>query len=86
MNAKKPNALVKVPEVDPLLEKPIPHAYALIPHPTNEQLFYAVHLENVAAERLDHLELSARPSQAAFGLQRIELAMQIRHHRKGWRK
>lgn len=72
------------PDVDPLLQKPIPHAYALVPHPEKAGLFYAVHLENVCAERLDHLEFSARPTPATFGMLRIEAAMQRRHFEKKW--
>ena len=70
--------------LDPLLERPIPHAYALVPHPTKEGLFYAVHLENVVAERLDHLELSGRPSAGPFGLNRITQAMETRHRARRW--
>lgn len=71
--------------VDPLLEKPVPHAYALIPHPEKEGLFYAVHLSNVYAEGLEHLEGSGRPSAAVFGMIRITQAMQLRHRAKKWR-
>ena len=70
--------------LDPLLERPIPHAYALVPHPTKEGLYYAVHLRNVVAEGLDHLELSGRPSAGPFGLNRITQAMEMRHRTHGW--
>ena len=78
--AEKPPRAV----VDPLLELPIPHAYALIPHPDKPGLFYAVHLEGVFAEKLSHLEPSDRPSQAVFGLLRISQAMENRHRTKKW--
>lgn len=71
-------------EVDPLLRKPIPHAYALVPHPEKPGMFYSVHLENVQAERLEHLELNSRPSAAPMGMLRIEGAMQRRHFEKKW--
>lgn len=84
MNAKKNAAPAEVPAVHPLLTKPIPHAYALIPHPERPGLFYAVHLEQVTAERLEHLELNGRESQAPMGMLRIEGAMQRRHFEKKW--
>jgi hypothetical protein len=82
--AKKKADTETLPEVDPLLKRPIPHAYALVPHPTRQGLYYTVHLEGVVAERLEHLEFSKRAEAAPYGMQRIEAAMQRRHHHKKW--
>ncbi len=71
-------------EVDPLLRVPIPHAYALVPHPDKPGLFYAVHLEGVSAERLTHVEPSARPSHGPYQLQRIYREMETRHRARKW--
>ena len=71
-------------ELDPLLERPIPHAYALVPHPDKPGLFYAVHLMNVSAERLEHVEPSGRPSNGPFQLQRLYQQMELRHRARKW--
>ncbi len=71
-------------EVDPLLERPIPHAYALVPHPDKPGLFYAVHLVNVTAERLEHVEPSGRPSHGPYQLQRLYREMEARHRTRKW--
>ena len=71
-------------EIDPLLRKPIPHAYALVPHPDKPGMYYSVHLEGVTAERLEHLELNSKASAAPMGMLRIEAAMQRRHFEKKW--
>lgn len=70
----------------PLLKLTIPHAYALIPQPGRPGRFYAVHLANVTADQLDHLEPSGRSEAATFGMQRIERAMDRRHREKLWAK
>lgn len=72
------------PKRSPLLRGIIPHAYALIPHPGRPGRFYAVHLGNVTADTLTHLEPSDRSEAATFGMQRIERAMQKRHKEKLW--
>ncbi len=74
------------PAVDVLLKRPIPHAYALIPQPGRPGRFYAVHLLNVTADGLEHLEPSGRSEAATFGMQRIERAMDKRHKEKQWAK
>lgn len=70
----------------PLLSKPVPHAYALIPCESRPGLFYAVHLSKVQAEQLEHLEPNARPLAAPFGMLRIGAAMEKRHLQKLWSK
>lgn len=72
------------PELHPLLEEPVPHAYALIPAKGRPGLFYAVHLTQVQARGLEHLEPNSRCLSAPFGLIRIEHAMQKRHQEKKW--
>jgi hypothetical protein len=69
-----------------LLRLPIPHAYALIPVPERPGRFYAVHLTNVTAMGLEHLEPSGRSEAAAYGLGRIGKDMEKRHKEKGWAK
>ncbi len=69
---------------NPLLSKPVPHAYALVPDPERRGKFFAVHLSNVVAEGLEHLELSGRSETAPYGMKRIEAAMEKRHRLKGW--
>jgi hypothetical protein len=81
---KKPEAPPSVAEVDPLLRRPIPHAYALVPHPERPGLYYSVHLTNVTAEAVEHLDLNGRPSLAPMGMVRIGGAMQRRHFEKKW--
>lgn len=80
----KPRPEVPRIQVDPLLERPIPHAYALVEHPDKPGLFYAVHLVNVTAEKLEHVEPSGRPSHGPFQLQRIYQAMETRHRARKW--
>ncbi len=75
---------VEAKQPHPLLRKPVPHAYALIPAEGRPGLFYAVHLSNVQAEQLDHLEPNSRCLSAPFGLIRIHAAMERRHHEKKW--
>lgn len=84
--AQKPQAAVHQDRVaaHPLLEVPVPHAYALVPAKGRPGLFYAVHLTNVQAEKLEHLEPNSRCLSAPFGLIRIEAAMQKRHAEKKW--
>ncbi len=85
--AVHPDGLVKPGvkrQLHPLLQKPIPHAYALVPCPSRPGLYYAVHLAHVQAEQLDHLEPNSRPLQAPFGLIRISAAMEKRHQQKLW--
>lgn len=72
------------PPTDPLLAAPIPHAYALVPHERIPGLFYAVHLINVSAERLEHVEPSGRASHGPFQLQRIQQHMETRHRARKW--
>lgn len=84
---KKTEKTEKTPEkaeTHPLLRRPIPHAYALVPVEGKPGLFYAVHLENVVAERLDHLEANGRPAMAPHGMIRIHGAMETRHRQKKW--
>ena len=76
----------KRPQLHPLLSKPVPHAYALIPCEGRPGLFYAVHLSRVQAEKLDHLEPNSRPLAATFGMLRIAAAMEKRHQQKLWSK
>lgn len=80
---KKPeeNALLNA---DPLLSKPVPHAYALVPDPVRRGRFFAVHLTNVVAGGLEHLEVNGRSETAPYGLQRMGAAMEKRHRLKGW--
>lgn len=78
------DGVVKPKEPHPLLARPVPHAYALIPAEGRPGLFYAVHLSNVQAEKLDHLEPNSRCLSAPFGLIRIHAAMEKRHHEKKW--
>lgn len=68
----------------PLLSKPVPHAYALIPAEGRPGLFYAVHLTGVQAAGLEHLEPNSRCLSAPFGLIRIHAAMDRRHAEKKW--
>lgn len=68
----------------PLLAKPVPHAYALIPAEGRPGLFYAVHLTDVVAAGLEHLEPNSRCLSAPFGLIRIHSAMERRHTQKKW--
>lgn len=68
----------------PLLSKPVPHAYALIPAEGRPGLFYAVHLTGVQAAALEHLEPNSRCLSAPFGLIRIHSAMERRHTQKKW--
>lgn len=74
------------PAVHPLLARPIPHAYALVPVAGKPGLYYAVHLEGVVAEKLEHLEPSGRPAHAPYGMMRISGAMEKRHLQKKWGK
>ncbi len=74
----------RVSEPHPLLKKPVPHAYALIPAEGRPGLFYAVHLQGVQAEKLAHLEPNSRCLSAPFGLIRIHAAMEKRHAEKKW--
>lgn len=69
---------------NPLLSKPIPHAYALVPDPDRKGRFFAVHLTNVVARELEHLEPNARSAAAPHGLVRINGAMEKRHRSKQW--
>jgi len=80
---KKPELAAPL-AVDPLLERPVAHAYALIPDPVRAGRFYAVHLTNVIAGGLEHLEPGARSQVAPYGLLRIQAAMETRHRRKKW--
>lgn len=68
----------------PLLAVPVPHAYALIPDPNRVGRFFAVHLSDVLAAGLEHLEPSGRSEAAAYGLQRIARAQDRRHKEKRW--
>jgi hypothetical protein len=61
----------------------IPHAYALVEGPGIGQ-WYAVKLTNVTYEAHEHLEPSARTEAATFGIERIKLAMDRRHHQRKW--
>lgn len=72
------------PALHPLLERPVPHAYALIPCESRPGLFYAVHLSQVQAAKLEHLEPNSRPLAAPFGMLRIQAAMEKRHLAKQW--
>jgi hypothetical protein len=62
----------------------VAHAYAMIEDGVGR--FKAVHLTNVLAESVEVLEPSGRSEPAAHGMQRIELAMKVRHRRKEWGK
>lgn len=84
MNAKKKDDVMVRGTVHPLLAVPIPHAYALVPHPTNPMKFYAVHLRNVGAEIVEVLEPSDRAEPATFGMLRINQAMERRHKERKW--
>lgn len=77
-------ALPNDPEA--ILRNIIPHAYALVPVPERPGRFYAVHLENVTATGLEHLEPSGRPEPATYGLGRIGKDMEKRHKEKRWSK
>ncbi len=77
-------AQAPAPQLHPLLKKPVPHAYALIPAEGRPGLFYAVHLTGVQAEQLEHLEPNSRCLSAPFGLIRIPAAMEKRHAEKKW--
>lgn len=68
----------------PLLNRPIPHAYALIADPNRPGRFFAVHLTDVIAQGLDILEPSGRSEPATYGLQRIDRAADRRHKEKRW--
>lgn len=68
----------------PLLERPIPHAYALIEQPGRPGRFYAVHLTDVLAKGIDFLEPSQRSEPATYGLVRIARAQDRRHKEKRW--
>lgn len=84
MSNKKPKDTRIQGEVHPLLEAPIPHAYALVPHPTKPGAFFAVHLRGVAASEVEVLEPSDRAEPATYGLLRIGQAMEKRHKEKLW--
>jgi hypothetical protein len=89
MTAAKKKLADEEPETLPepsLLKAPIPHAYALIPVEGRPGRFYAVHLRNVTAMGLDHLEPSGRSEAATYGLGRINRDMEKRHKEKGWSK
>lgn len=73
-------------QLHPLLSKPVPHAYALVPCENRPGLFYAVHLTKVQAAGLEHLEPNSRPLAAPFGMLRISAAMEKRHQQKLWGK
>jgi hypothetical protein len=62
----------------------IVHAYALVQSKAVPGKFYAVHLENVLAERFEILEPSARAEPAAHGVSRILHALDIRQFKKAW--
>jgi hypothetical protein len=70
--------------VHPLLREPVPHAYALIADPKKPGHFFAVHLTDVVARGLEHLEPGARSAAAPYGMQRIGKAMERRHAEKRW--
>lgn len=69
-----------------ILRNIIPHAYALVPVPERPGRFYAVHLTNVTATGLEHLEPSGRAEPATYGLGRIGKDMEKRHKEKRWSK
>lgn len=83
MPAPKKDATVTAVK-HPLLEKPVPHAYALIQDPARPGRWYAVHLVNVSAQGIEHLEPSARSEMAPHGMIRIGKAMERRHVEKKW--
>lgn len=68
----------------PLLERPIPHAYALVQDPARPGRFFAVHLTDVVAKGIEFLEPSARSEPATYGLGRMRGDMEDRHRRKTW--
>lgn len=76
-----------VEDLSKLQQKPIPHAYALVPDPDKPGFYFAVHLENVYAEKVNHLEYSERSSYRTMGTNRI-LNDLLQRHRKGegWEK
>lgn len=74
----------KVQKQNPLINRPIAHAYALVPDPDKRGRFFALHLTDVIASGVEHLEPSQRSQIAAYGLQRIEKAMEVRHRRRQW--
>lgn len=82
--AKTPKTTSKVQRQNPLINRPIAHAYALIPDPDKPGRFFALHLTDVIAGGVEHLEPSSRSTIAAYGLQRIERAMEARHRRRAW--
>lgn len=82
--AKQAKKADKVQRQNPLINRPIAHAYALIPDPDKPGRFFALHLTDVIAGGVEHLEPSSRSTIAAYGLQRIERAMEARHRRRAW--
>lgn len=82
---KKPEAEDVAP-LHPLLQTPIPHAYALVQDPKRPGRWFAVHLTDVVAGGCEILEPSDRNEPATYGLERIKLAMHRRHKEKKWGK
>ncbi len=74
------------PKIDPLLQRPVELAYALIPDPANPERYFAVRLLDVVAARLEHLEPSGRSSQSVFGMLRMQQDMERRQRERKWRK
>ena len=62
----------------------IVHAYAIVKSKSNEGRYYAVHLEEVTAKKVDVLEPSGRSEPAAHGVSRILHALDLRHFRRAW--
>lgn len=74
----------KVQRQNPLINRPIAHAYALVPDPDRRGRFFALHLTDVIAGGVEHLEPNGRSQIAAHGLRRIAKAMEVRHRRREW--
>lgn len=84
--AKKKPDPVQSTVAHPLLERPVPHAYALIEEPGRPGRFYAVHLTDVLAKGIEFLEPSERSEPATYGLVRLTRAQDRRHKEKKWTK
>lgn len=80
----RPSEPLPAPPRAPILDRPIAHAYALVPDPARPGRYFAVHLRDVVAGGYDHIEPSGRSDMIPRGMMRITGAMQARHRARGF--
>jgi hypothetical protein len=59
------------------------HAYAVV-QSKQDGRFYALHLEDVTAKKIEVLEPSGRAEPAIHGINRISHALDLRQFKRAW--